>query len=87
MYNFLKILKEILRFFENVEKFYPNFRENVGKNLENFGNMDLQGVRGGSPEASENIKKLVEKSMETFHEFLANFDLKKLILIKKLRQI
>ena len=26
--------------------------------------MDLQGVRGGAPEASENIKKLVAKSME-----------------------
>ena len=37
----MKILKEILRFFENFWKFYRKFRENLGKNLENFGNMDL----------------------------------------------
>ena len=40
------------------------------------------------PEASENIKKISRKingkrqNFETFHEILANFDLKKLILIK-----
>ena len=58
--------------------------------LENFGNMDLQGVRGAEPpEASENMtKKTSQKSngkrqnLETFHEILANFDLKKLSLIK-----
>ena len=43
------MFKEILRFFENFLKFYRNFRENLGKNLENFGNMDLLGVRGRSP--------------------------------------
>ena len=53
------------------------------KNLENFLNMNLAGV--------ENIKKLVQKSIgnqqnfEHFHEFLANFDWKRLILIKKVR--
>ena len=37
IYNFLKILNEILLCFENFLKFYRNFREN----LENFGNMHL----------------------------------------------
>ena len=42
---------KILEFFENLHvnftifwnflKFYRNFRENLGKILENFGNMDL----------------------------------------------
>ena len=57
--------------------------------MENFGNMDLYGVRGAEPpEASENIKKISRKingnqqNLEKFHEFLANFDLKRLILIK-----
>ena len=60
-YNCLTILKEILRFFE---KFYRNFRENLG-------NMDLYGVRGAKPpEASENIKKVVEKSLETCKIFM-----------------
>ena len=35
---FLRIFKEILRFFG---KLYRNFHENLGKYLENFGNMDL----------------------------------------------
>ena len=39
--QFLKFLKEILRFFENFLKLYRIFRENLGKNLENFGNMHL----------------------------------------------
>ena len=57
--NFLKIVQEIQRLFEIFLKFYRNFREHLGKNLENFGNMDSQGVRGAEPpEASENIKKL-----------------------------
>ena len=43
---------------------------------------------GLAPEVSENIKKISRKingklqNFETFHEILANFDLKKLILIK-----
>ena len=41
IYNFLKNLKEILRFFEIVLKIYRNFRENLGKIIEKFGNMDL----------------------------------------------
>ena len=59
---------KILWFFENLHvnfaiffsflKCDRNIRENLGKILENFGNMDLWGVRGGEPpEASENIKK------------------------------
>ena len=48
------------------------------KNLENFGNMDLLGV------PSENIKRFVEKSMETCKilKIFMNFYFKKLILIK-----
>ena len=51
--------------------------------------MDLSGVQGAElPEASENIKKISPKinvnqqNFENFHEFLANFDWKRLILIK-----
>ena len=40
-YKCLKIYREMLRFFEIFWKFYRNFRENLGENLENFGNMDL----------------------------------------------
>ena len=60
-YKFLKILKEILRFFEKIFKIYRNFRENLGKILENFGNMHFNGA----PKASAIIKKLVTKSIET----------------------
>ena len=50
----------------------------------------FSGLGGGAepPEASENIKKSSRKingkrqKFETFHEILANFDLKKRILIK-----
>ena len=60
----MKICKGILRFFENFLKFERNFRENLGKNLEHFGNIDLWGGSGGAPpQANENIKKLFEKSM------------------------
>ena len=41
MYSFLKVFKEILRFFEKFLKFYRNFREILGKNLDKFGNIDL----------------------------------------------
>ena len=51
--------------------------------------MDLSAVRGAEPpEASENIKKIRPKingnqqNFESFHECLANFDWKRLILIK-----
>ena len=37
IYAFWKIVKEILRTFENLFKFYLNFSEN----LENYGNVDL----------------------------------------------
>ena len=63
--NVKKAMKN-LEYFENFKgnfaifwKFCRNVRENLGKNLENFWNMDLYGV------PSENIKKLVEKSIET----------------------
>ena len=39
-------------------------RENSGKNLEKFGNIDFENI------PSENIKKLVEKSMETCKIFM-----------------
>ena len=38
---FLKILKEILRFFEKILKLSRNLSKNLGENLENFGNMHL----------------------------------------------
>ena len=51
--------------------------------------MDFLGDRGAEPpEDSENIKKITRKingklqNFETFHEILANFVLKTLILIK-----
>ena len=47
---FFEIFKEILRIFEDIFKCYRNFRQNLGRILENFGNMDLQGFgRGGAP--------------------------------------
>ena len=61
--------------FGDLLTFYRKFRENLLKNLENFGNMDLQG--------SENSKKISRKingnlqNVENFHEFLlekANFN-------------
>ena len=53
-YNFWKICKEILRVFEKFWKFYRNFRKNLGKNVENFENVDLWGARGALPsEASD----------------------------------
>ena len=63
IYNFLRILKEILRFFE---KFYRNFRENLGKKFRKSWKYGFVGGPGAEPpEASENYKKLVEKSLET----------------------
>ena len=54
-----------LQFFENLtgifQKFYRIFRENLGKNLENFRNVFL----GGSGKAIEFIKIFVEKAMKT----------------------
>ena len=51
------MLKEILQFFENFLKFYRKFREHLGKNLENFWNIDLYVVLVAEPpESSENIK-------------------------------
>ena len=43
------------------------------------------GSGGGAPEAKENILKISRKingNLQNFDEFLANFDMKKLILIK-----
>ena len=37
----IKIFKEIFRFFENFLKFNRNFPATLGKNLENFGNIDF----------------------------------------------
>ena len=59
IYNFLKICKEILRFFEIYLNFYRNFRENLGK-IKKLWKYGFVGV-----EANENIKKLVDISMET----------------------
>ena len=66
IYKFLKILS--------------SFPENVEKNLENFGNMDLYLVSAAEPpEASENIKNRRNsngnlQNVENFPEFLANFE-------------
>ena len=50
----MKILKEILRFFQNVFKILSSSGENMGKYKENFKDMQLCGVRGAEPsEASE----------------------------------
>ena len=58
----MKILQEILRFFEKFLEFFRNFSEN----LENVGNMHLKGGSGAEPpESSKIFKKLLEKSMET----------------------
>ena len=40
-YNFLKMFKEILQFFWKVFKILTKFSRILGKNLEDFGNMDL----------------------------------------------
>ena len=85
MYNSLNVFKEILRLFENFFKFYQIFRENLGKNVEIW---ICKGFRGRSPPKLAKIIKISRKingklqNFETFHEILANFDLKKLILIK-----
>ena len=63
-----------MRFFKILSK----FSQNLGKNLENFGNMHLYG--GSAPEASEIIlKKLSRKingnlqNFETFDELCEYF--------------
>ena len=88
--NFLKICKEILRFLRKFFKILTKLSRKFREILESFGNMDLQGVWGGGGplEPSENIKKLSEKingnlqNFEDFQDFVANFDLQTLILIK-----
>ena len=61
IYNFSKTLRKLCDFL----KILSAFSQNLGKNLENFLNLDLSGIHGAEPpEASENIQKLVEKSME-----------------------
>ena len=46
--------------FWKVLKVYRKFRENLGRNFENFGKMDLRGF-GDPAKASKNIKRLVKK--------------------------
>ena len=43
---FLKTFKELLRFCENFLIVYLNFRENLGKNVDPFGNMDFYRFGG-----------------------------------------
>ena len=77
-YNFYKILIELLLCFQNSLQFYINIRENLGKKLESFGNMDRYGVRWPSPRRLARIIKIIRKSndklqnFEMFHEYLAN---------------
>ena len=96
--NFQKMLKNQWKFYNFFEHFSGNFaifwkcnrnfRENLGKNLENFGHMDLYVVLGAEPrEASENIKKMSKNQWKTakFRNFSWNFSefwLEKLSLIK-----
>ena len=68
-----------------LSKFSQKFREQFSK----FSKYGLVWGSGAEPpEASENIKKISPKingnqhNFEIFHEFLANFDWKRLILIK-----
>ena len=85
----MKIFKKFSDFLKFFKKVYRNSREILGKNLKNFGNIDVYGFGAGAlHQARENIKKLVGKingnrqDFQDFHEFLAHFDLKTLILIK-----
>ena len=62
IYNFLKLYKEILRFFKMLSKFSRKFREIFRK----FCKYAFVGVRGAEPlESNDIIKNVVEKSMET----------------------
>ena len=82
---FLKILRKFCEFLKILSKFSQKFREKFRK-FSKYG--FVRGSGGGAPEASENIKKTSSKingnqqNFENFHEFLANFDWKRLILIK-----
>ena len=86
----MKILRKFCDFLKILSKFSQKFREKFRK----FSKSGLVGDSGGGapPEASENIKKISPKingnqqNFKNFHEFLANFDWKRLILIK-LRQL
>ena len=77
----MKIFQEILLFFENINEIFAKIN---GKKLEDFGNMDLSGVRGRSHPKLAKILKISRKingnlqNFDDFHEFLANFDLKAL---------
>ena len=77
---FFENFKEILRLFENFIEIFAKIR----KNLEKFLNIDLSGA----PRTLAKILKISPKIngnqqyFENFHEFLANFDWKRLILIK-----
>ena len=66
-YTFLKIFKEILRFFQNFLKSYRNVRENLGKNWENFLKYGfLWGSGGKAPRnLAEILKKLVKNQCKT----------------------
>ena len=61
----MKILKEILRFFEICLKILSKFLQKFREKFRKFWEYAFVGVRRAEPpEASENIKKVVEKSME-----------------------
>ena len=69
-----------MKFFKNLPKFSGKLWENCRK----FWEYGFVWVRGGAPDATENSRKINGKlqNFESFHEFLANFDLKKIISIK-----
>ena len=65
--QFLNILKESLQVVEKSLKCYRNFPENLGKNLESFGNMHFWGVGGGAE-----LAKLLKTQLKNQGK-LANF--------------
>ena len=68
-------LKGNVAIFRKKEKLYRNLSENLGKNLDNFGQIYIcRGFRDGFPEAREIITKICRKingnlkNFESFHE-------------------
>ena len=68
--QFLNILKESLQVVEKSLKCYRNFPENLGKNLESFGNMHFWGVGGGA-ELAKLLKpsRKINGNLQTFENF------------------
>ena len=64
-YNLLKFFKEILRFVENFFEILSKFSRKFMEKFRKFWKYGfVEGSGAEPPEARENIKKFVEKSME-----------------------